>query len=71
VLVVVQIFGCLKVVIKTLKREILDQCLHRENGVNKWLQELKEKDDSNRGKEKRNLVDEVLVSQGFNHQTLG
>jgi hypothetical protein len=37
VLVVVQRFGCLKVVIKTLKRErereILDQCLHRANGV--------------------------------------
>jgi hypothetical protein len=51
--------------------EILDQCLHRENGVNNWLQELKEQDDSNRAKDKRNLMDEVLVSQGFNHQTLG
>jgi hypothetical protein len=58
-------------VIKTLKGEILDQCFHRANGVNKWLQELKEQDDSNRAKDKRNLMDEVLVSQGFNHQTLG
>jgi hypothetical protein len=35
VLVVVQRFGCLKVVIKTLEREreILNYCLHRENGV--------------------------------------
>ena len=55
----------------TQGKEILDQCLLRENGVNKWLQELKEQDDSNRAKDKRNLMDEVLVSQGFNHQTLG
>jgi hypothetical protein len=55
----------------TQEREILDQCLHRENGVNKWLKELKEQDDSNRAKDKRDLMDEVLVSQGFNHQTLG
>jgi hypothetical protein len=71
VLVVVQRFGCLKVVIKTLKQRGLRLVLHRENGVNKWLQELKEQDDSNRAKDKRNLMDEVLVSQGFNHQTLG
>jgi hypothetical protein len=55
----------------TQGKEILDPCLLRENGVNKWLQELKEQDDSNRAKDKRNLMDEVLVSQGFNHQTLG
>jgi hypothetical protein len=61
----------LKVVIKMLKREILDQCFHRANGVKKWLQELKEQDDNNRTKDERNFMDEVLVSQGFNHQTLG
>jgi siderophore synthetase component len=55
----------------TQEREILDQCLLRADGVNEWLQELKEQDDSNRAKDKRNLMDEVLVSQGFNHQTLG
>jgi hypothetical protein len=27
--------------------------------------------DNSRAKDKRNLMDEVLVSQGFNHQTLG
>jgi hypothetical protein len=37
----------------------------------KWLQELKEKNDNSRAKDKRNLMDEVLVSQGFKHQTLG
>ena len=38
----------------TQEKEILDQCLHRENGFNKWLQELKEQDDINRAKYKRN-----------------
>jgi hypothetical protein len=36
----------------------------------RWLQVLKEKDDSNGAKDKKNLMDEVLVSQGFNYQTL-
>jgi hypothetical protein len=55
----------------TQGKDILDQCLLRENGVNKWLEELKEQYDSSRAKDKRKLMDEVLVSQGFNHQTLG
>jgi hypothetical protein len=37
----------------------------------KWLQELKEQYDNSRAKDKRNLMDEVLASQGFHHQTLG
>jgi hypothetical protein len=53
------------------EKEILDQCLHRAKWSQKWLQELKEQDDNSRAKDKGNLMDEVLVIQGFNHQTLG
>jgi hypothetical protein len=38
----------------TQEREILDKCFIGKNGVNKWLQELKEQDDIDRAKDKRN-----------------